>query len=167
MRPTPASRPDTAFLQHAGLGGLGHSRALPWAGMRCRYPKAWIDYRIRWARVALSSLAGFFGAVALAPLPGCGPSWDGGPVVSLRSAIRWAACGRHRGACLADTISRGILTAEGTHPTGEPREVRENESCPVVMGKKGPLVAFPFAALGLQGRGAAIREVIGVGSSRS
>ncbi len=40
---------------------------------------------------------------------------------------------------LPDTISRGILTAEGTHPTGEPSEERKR-ILPVLISKKGSMV---------------------------
>ena len=38
MGPMPAARRgDAAFLQNAGIGGLGLPRAWPWAGMRCPF----------------------------------------------------------------------------------------------------------------------------------
>ena len=81
---------------------------------------------------------GLLGSSALAP------PWDADPVVSLGSdhrlpsemppASSWA--------CRADPILRGLLTAEGTHPTGEASESREPGSFPTPIRRKGPLVVF-------------------------
>ncbi len=58
-------------------------------------------------------------------------------------------CLRHRGpACSSDVIMGGVLTAEGTHPTGEFAEAREGESFPVLIAKKGNMVEFQLPYLG-------------------
>ncbi len=71
-------------------------------------------------------------------------------MVSLCSTTGYKLrCLRHRlRACPPDPILGGILNAEGTHLKGEPKEVRENGLCPVVIVKKGPMVAFQLTFLG-------------------
>ena len=52
----------------------------------------------RWRGRLFSRARGFWGAAALAPLPGSGPPWDADPVVSLCSTTGYLlGCLRHQG----------------------------------------------------------------------
>ncbi len=61
------------------------------------------------------------------------------PLGVLSPALSWA--GR------ADPLLRGLLTAEGTHQTGEPSESRAHRSLPILIPIKGPLVAWQLPVL--------------------
>ena len=88
------------------------------------------------------------GAAALAPLPGCGPSWEWDPVVALRSppATRYDASGIaaqrvHRPRYWALAFDR-----ERDSP-GESLDAKKTDH-PPSLSKKGPMVAFHITFLG-------------------